>query len=91
MGKKDAPVKLDTRLMYCMLTFFYARRQWKGYSKRDLWMIFVIDVLIAAIYHYEFYFLEPINETTDYLLTEIWIRPTITYGLVACYVTETGE
>lgn len=74
-----------------MLTFFYARRQWKSYSKRDLWMIFVIDVLIAAIYHYEFYFLEPINETTDYLLTEIWIRPTITYGLVACYVTETGE
>ena len=25
---------------------------------------------------------------TDYLLVEIWIRPTITYGLVACFVTE---
>jgi hypothetical protein len=22
------------------------------------------------------------------MLTEIWIRPTITYGLVACYVKE---
>ena len=30
----------------------------------------------------------PINEYTDYMLTEIWIRPTITYGLVACFVTE---
>ena len=27
-------------------------------------------------------------EFTDYMLTEIWIRPTITYGLVACFVTE---
>ena len=80
-----------SELLLLMLTFFYARRQWKGYSKRDLWMIFVIDMIIAAIYHYEFYFLEPITETTDYLLTEIWIRPTITYGLVACYVTETDE
>ena len=25
---------------------------------------------------------------TNYMLTEIWIRPTITYGLVACFVTE---
>ena len=80
-----------SELLLLMLTFFYARRQWKSYSKRDLWMIFVIDMIIAAIYHYEFYFLEPITETTDYLFTEIWIRPTITYGLVACYVTETDE
>lgn len=80
-----------SELLLLMLTFFYARRQWKSYSKRDLWMIFVIDVLIAAIYHYEFYYLEPITEATDYLLTEIWIRPTITYGLVACYVTETDD
>ena len=80
-----------SELLLLMLTFFYARRQWKSYSKRDLWMIFVIDMIIAAIYHYEFFFLEPITETTDYLLTEIWIRPTITYGLVACYVTETDE
>jgi hypothetical protein len=24
-------------------------------------------------------------------MTEIWIRPTITYGLVACFVTEAKE
>ena len=30
----------------------------------------------------------PVDEYTDYLLTEIWIRPTITYGLVACFVSE---
>lgn len=24
------------------------------------------------------------------MLTEIWIRPTITYGLVACFVSEGG-
>ena len=35
-----------------------------------------------------FLYLEPINEYTEYLLVEIWIRPTITYGLVACFVTE---
>lgn len=35
--------------------------------------------------------LEPINEYTNYLLTEIWIRPTITYGLVACFVSEAKE
>ena len=35
--------------------------------------------------------LEPINEYTEYLLVEIWIRPTITYGLVACFVTETEK
>ena len=49
--------------------------------------ICIIDILIATLYNYDIY-LEPINEYTNYLLTEIWIRPTITYGLVACFVTE---
>lgn len=30
----------------------------------------------------------PDNEYTTYLLTEIWIRPTLIYGLVACFVSE---
>jgi hypothetical protein len=44
-------------------------------------------MLIAALYNYDIY-LEPFTEYTNYMLTEIWIRPTITYGLVACFVTE---
>ena len=32
--------------------------------------------------------LEGDDEYTDFMLTEIWIRPTITYGLIACFVTE---
>ena len=75
-------------LLLLMLTFFYARKEWKTYSKRNLWMICLIDMVIAALYNYDIY-LEPINEYTGYLLTEIWIRPTITYGLVACFVSET--
>ena len=75
-------------LLLLMLTFFYARKNWKSYSKRNLWMICIVDMVIAALYNYDIY-LEPINEYTDYMLTEIWIRPTITYGLVACFVTET--
>ncbi len=74
-------------LLLLMLTFFYARKNWKSYSKSNLWMICIVDMVIAALYNYDIY-LEPINEYTDYLLTEIWIRPTITYGLVACFVTE---
>jgi hypothetical protein len=74
-------------LLLCMLTFFYARKNWQGYTKRNLWAICIVDMLIAALYNYDIY-IEPINEYTDYLLTEIWIRPTITYGLVACFVTE---
>jgi hypothetical protein len=77
-------------LLLLMLTYFYARRDWKSYTKSNLWMIFVIDVLIAILYNYDIY-LEPVNEYTNYLLTEIWIRPTITYGLVACFVTETEK
>ena len=74
-------------LLLCMLTFFYARKNWQSYTKRNLWVICVIDMLIAALYNVAIY-LEPFSEYTDYLLTEIWIRPTITYGLVACFVTE---
>ena len=74
-------------LLLCTLTFFYARKNWKGYTKRNLWAICIIDIIIATLYNWDIY-LEPINEYTEYLLTEIWIRPTITYGLVACFVTE---
>lgn len=74
-------------LLLCMLTYFYARKDWRSYSKRNLWAIFIVDMLIAALYNYDIS-LEPIHEYTDYLLVEIWIRPTITYGLVACFVTE---
>ena len=49
----------------------------------------VFDTLIAALYNLDIY-LEPTNEYTNYMMTEIWIRPTITYGLVACFVTERG-
>ena len=74
-------------LLLCMFTFFYARKNWQSYTKHNLWAICVIDIIIAALYNYDIY-LEPINEYTDYMLTEIWIRPTITYGLVACFETE---
>ena len=50
-------------------------------------MIFIVDMLIAGLYNLDI-ILEPTNEYTAYLLTEIWIRPTITYGLVACFVKE---
>ena len=74
-------------LLLLMLTFFYARKDWKSYTKRNLWMLFVIDMVIAGIYNYVIYN-NPINEYTDYLLTEIWVRPTLIYGLVACFVSE---
>ena len=74
-------------LLLCMLTFFYARKDWKGYTKSNLWSICVVDILIATLYNYDIY-IEPFSEYTNYMLTEIWIRPTITYGLVACFVTE---
>lgn len=45
-------------------------------------------MLLAALYNLDI-ILEPENEYTAYMLTEIWIRPTITYGLVACFVKET--
>ena len=74
-------------LLLLMLTFFYARKDWKTYSRRSLWMIFIVDTLIATLYNIDIY-LEPSNEYTAYLLIEIWIRPTLTYGLVACFVEE---
>ena len=74
-------------VLILMLTFFYARKDWKSYSKSNLWMIFVVDCLIALLYNIDI-MLETRDEYTDYMLTEIWIRPTITYGLVACFVTE---
>ena len=77
-------------LLLLMLTFFYARKNWKSFTKGNLWLIFIVDMVIAALYNYVIY-LEPIDEYTDYLLTEIWIRPTITYGLVACFVTESQK
>ena len=52
---------------------------------------FVIDALIAAFYHFDIMYFEAVDEYTNYMLTEIWIRPTITYGLVACFVTETEK
>ena len=77
-------------MLLCTLTYFYARKNWKSYTKRNLWVICIIDIIIASLYNYDIY-LEPINEYTNYMLTEIWIRPTITYGLVACFVTETEQ
>lgn len=77
-------------LLLCTLTFFYARKNWKGYTKRNLWSICIIDIIIALFYNLDIY-LEPIDEYTNYMLTEIWIRPTITYGLVACFVTEKAK
>ena len=74
-------------LLLCMLTFFYARKNWQSYTKMNLWAICVVDILIATLYNLDIY-LEPTDEYTNYMLTEIWIRPTITYGLVACFVTE---
>ena len=74
-------------LLLLMLTFFYARKDWKSYTKRNLWMLFIIDSVIAGLYNYVIYH-NPINEYTNYMLTEIWIRPTLIYGLVACFVSE---
>lgn len=70
-----------------MLTYFYARKDWKTYSKANLWMICIVDMLIALLYNI-IILREPADQYTTYLMVEIWIRPTITYGLVACYVKE---
>ena len=74
-------------LLLLLLTFFYARKDWKSYTKRNLWLLFIIDTAIAGLYNYVIY-LNPINEYTNYMLTEIWIRPTLIYGLVACFASE---
>ena len=77
-------------LLLILLTYFYARKDWESYTKRNLWLICIIDALIAILYHIDI-LLEPSDEFTAYSLTEIWIRPTITYGLVACFVSETKK
>ena len=77
-------------LLLLILLYFYARKDWKYYTRRNLWMIFIVDMLLAGLYNLDIV-LEPANEYTAYMLTEIWIRPTITYGLVACFVKETQE
>ncbi|MBQ9256417.1 MAG: hypothetical protein IJ216_05165 [Acidaminococcaceae bacterium] len=77
-------------LLVCTLTYFYARKDWLNYTKRNLWFILVIDMLIAASYHIDIVLFESVNEYTDYILTEIWIRSAIIYGLVACFVSETA-
>ena len=73
-----------------MLTYFYARKEWKTYSKLNLWMICIIDMVLAGLYTYAT-LKEPTDEYTTYMLTETWIRPTIPYGLVACFVKTTEE
>ncbi len=84
-------LELGTRalsvLLLCMLTYFYARKEWKTYTKWNLWMIFIVDTAIAIMYNLDIYF-EPTNEYTEYFLVEIGIRPTITYGMVSCFVSE---
>lgn len=77
-------------LLVLMLTFFYARKDWESYSKRNLWMICVVDMVLATLYNIDIV-LEPTDEYTAFMLTEIWIRPTITYGLVACFIDEKEE
>lgn len=77
-------------LLLLMLTFFYSRKDWKSYTKGNLWMLFVIDMVIAGLYHYVIV-TSPTDEYTNYLLTEIWIRPTLIYGLVACFVSGKEE
>jgi hypothetical protein len=47
-------------------------------------------MIIAGLYTFDI-LIEPINDYTNYLLTEIWIRPTITYSMVACFVAEMEE
>ena len=77
-------------VLLVMLTYFYARKDWKSYTKRNLWMLFIVDMVIAGLYNYVIY-KNPVNEYTGYLLIEIWIRPTLIYGLVACYASEREE
>ena len=77
-------------VLLMLLTYFYSRKDWKSYTKKNLWAIFVVDMLIALLYNIDI-MLEPTDEFTNYMMVEIWIRPTITYGLVACYVKETQE
>ena len=38
-------------LLLCALTFFYARKNWKSYTKRNLWLICIIDMIILQPGH----------------------------------------
>ena len=73
-----------------MLTYFYARSDWKNYTKNNLRAIFAVDMLIALLYNIDIV-LEPSDKYTAYMMVEIWIRPTITYALVACFIKETND
>ena len=53
-----------------MLTCFYARKDWKSYTKHSLCVLFIIDMVIAGLYHFVIFF-NPVNEYTTCLLTEI--------------------
>ena len=77
-------------LMLILLTYFYARRDWESYSRRKLWTLCIIDLLIATLYNIDILLL-PQDIYTPYSMVEIWIRPTITYGLVACFVNGKEE
>lgn len=74
-------------VLLMLLTYFYGRKDWKSYTKNNLWAIFIVDMLIALLYNIDI-MLEPEDPTSTYMMVEIWIRPTITYGLVACFVKE---
>jgi quercetin dioxygenase-like cupin family protein len=74
-------------ILVLMLIFFYSRKDWVTYSKRNLWMICIVDMVLALLYNIDI-ILEPTDEYTAFMLTEIWIRPTITYGLVACFIKD---
>jgi hypothetical protein len=77
-------------VLLILLTYFYARKDWKSYTKSNLWLIFIVDMLIAILYNIDIV-METADEYTAYMMVEIWIRPTITYGLVACFVKETKK
>jgi hypothetical protein len=46
---------------------------------------------VRVYLNYDIMYLEPFDKHTNYLLTEIWTRPTITYGFVVCFETEKEE
>ncbi len=78
-------------ILLCMLTYFYSRKDWKSYTKMNLWMIFIVDAAIAMLMSIDLVYYERPTIYYDFVLTEIWIRPTITYGLVACFISEKEE
>ena len=49
------PIKLACStlsvILLCLLTYFYARKDWESYTKRNLWLIFIVDALIAILYN----------------------------------------